>query len=164
MRPGDYWITCDISGFRVPRSRAKRTWDGLLVDPLYWSPKHPQLEVRPVLEGPGPDEVRPPVPPKFIYPDYGYGTLCFLSPGGKTFVVCVDYDGALLVVEGKWGNPLTTFGLCKRLLSVSDDGALLVSGPIAEPTINSWTIKPVDGSKTFIMTVASDGAVLLTEV
>jgi len=37
---------CDISGFRYKLKDMKRTWDGLLVGPDQWSPKHPQLEPR----------------------------------------------------------------------------------------------------------------------
>ena len=35
---------CDISGFRYKLKDMKKTWDGLLVGPDQWSPKHPQLD------------------------------------------------------------------------------------------------------------------------
>ena len=38
---------CDITGFRYRLKDMKKTWDGLLVGPDQWSPKHPQLELRP---------------------------------------------------------------------------------------------------------------------
>jgi|TARA_Y100001963_G_C6619636_1_gene371073 hypothetical protein len=34
---------CDITGFRYKLQDMKKTWDGLLVGPDQWSPKHPQL-------------------------------------------------------------------------------------------------------------------------
>lgn len=38
---------CDITGFRYKLKDMKKTWDGLLVGPDQWSPKHPQLERKP---------------------------------------------------------------------------------------------------------------------
>ena len=35
---------CDITGFRYNLRDMKKTWDGLLVGPDQWSPKHPQLD------------------------------------------------------------------------------------------------------------------------
>ena len=35
---------CDISGFRYKLNEMKKTWDGLLVGPDMYDPKHPQLE------------------------------------------------------------------------------------------------------------------------
>jgi len=37
------WGICDISGFRYRLRDMKKTWDGFLVGPDQWSPKHPQL-------------------------------------------------------------------------------------------------------------------------
>jgi len=34
---------CDISGFRYKLNEMKKTWDGLLVGPDMYDPKHPQL-------------------------------------------------------------------------------------------------------------------------
>ncbi len=34
---------CDISGFRYKLKDMKKTWDGLLVGPDQFDPKHPQL-------------------------------------------------------------------------------------------------------------------------
>lgn len=33
---------CDRSGFKYPLSVLVRTWDGLLVHPRWWEPRHPQ--------------------------------------------------------------------------------------------------------------------------
>ena len=38
---------CDITGFRYRRREMKKTWDGLIVGPDQWSPKHPQLDPKP---------------------------------------------------------------------------------------------------------------------
>jgi hypothetical protein len=38
---------CDITGFRYKLNDMKKTWDGLLVGPDQWSPKHPQLDRKP---------------------------------------------------------------------------------------------------------------------
>ena len=38
---------CDITGFRYKLKDMRKTWDGLLVGPDQWSPKHPQLDRRP---------------------------------------------------------------------------------------------------------------------
>ena len=37
---------CDITGFRYKLKDMRKTWDGLLVGPDQWSPKHPQLMPR----------------------------------------------------------------------------------------------------------------------
>ena len=37
---------CDISGFRYKLKDMKKTWNGLLVGPAHYDPKHPQLEPR----------------------------------------------------------------------------------------------------------------------
>lgn len=36
---------CDISGFRYKLNEMKKTWNGLLVGPDMFDPKHPQLRV-----------------------------------------------------------------------------------------------------------------------
>ena len=38
---------CDITGFRYRLKDMKKTWDGLLVGPDQYSPKHPQLMKKP---------------------------------------------------------------------------------------------------------------------
>ena len=38
---------CDITGFRYRRREMKKTWDGLIVGPDQWSPKHPQRDPKP---------------------------------------------------------------------------------------------------------------------
>lgn len=39
---GDYHIICDRCGFKVLRSQARKTWDGLIVCRKDWEPRHPQ--------------------------------------------------------------------------------------------------------------------------
>ena len=43
---------CDISGFRYKLQDMKMTWDGLLVGPDQWDPKHPQLMPKPSPQDP----------------------------------------------------------------------------------------------------------------
>ena len=43
---------CDISGFRYKLKDMRKTWDGLLVGPDQWSPKHPQLMPKPSPQDP----------------------------------------------------------------------------------------------------------------
>ena len=38
---------CDITGFRYKRREMKKTWDGWIVGPDQFSPKHPQLDPKP---------------------------------------------------------------------------------------------------------------------
>ena len=40
---------CDISGFRYKLKEMRMTWDGLMVGPDQFDPKHPQLDRRPVV-------------------------------------------------------------------------------------------------------------------
>ena len=43
---------CDITGFRYKLKDMKRTWDGLLVGPDQFDPKHPQLMPKPNTQDP----------------------------------------------------------------------------------------------------------------
>lgn len=40
--PGDHYIYCDRCGFKIRRSEARKTWDGLMVCSQDWEPRHPQ--------------------------------------------------------------------------------------------------------------------------
>ena len=37
---------CDLSGFKAKVGQLVPTWDGLMVLPQFWEPKHPQLMIR----------------------------------------------------------------------------------------------------------------------
>jgi len=52
----------DRSGFKVPYTSLKTTWDGLRVEPEDWEPKHPQLY--PPKAYPDPQALRNPRPDK----------------------------------------------------------------------------------------------------
>jgi hypothetical protein len=39
----DSWAICDRSGFRYPYRVMRKEWNGLLVGPDQYEPKHPQL-------------------------------------------------------------------------------------------------------------------------
>ena len=43
---------CDVSGFRYKLIDMKKTWNGLLVGPDMFDPKHPQIEPRNVATDP----------------------------------------------------------------------------------------------------------------
>ncbi len=43
----DAYGICDITGFRYRLRDMRKTWDGLLVGPDQYSPKHPQLMPKP---------------------------------------------------------------------------------------------------------------------
>ena len=45
-KAGDNWVICDKCGFAIYGSEAKETWDGLVVCPEDWEPRHPQDFVR----------------------------------------------------------------------------------------------------------------------
>lgn len=57
--PGDYNVTCDYSGFKIKRSEARFTWDGLLVRKDLWEPRQPQDFVRGVKEDIAVEDPRP---------------------------------------------------------------------------------------------------------
>jgi len=40
-------LICDICGFKIKASEARKTWDNLIVCPNDYEPKHPQLFPRP---------------------------------------------------------------------------------------------------------------------
>lgn len=83
---------CDITGFRYRLKDMKMTWDGLLVGPDQWSPKHPQLMPKPT-----------PVDPQALQitrPDQAAG-----GNDNNFFSVYTN------VGSGKLGTTLQTFGL-----------------------------------------------------
>ena len=83
---------CDITGFRYRLKDMKKTWDGLLVGPDQWSPKHPQLQRKPT-----------PIDPEALKdarPDP--------SSDGNDNNFFIVYTN---VGDGKLGTSLQTFGL-----------------------------------------------------
>jgi len=56
--PVNYEI-CDLSGFRAKRGQLRETWDGLMVLPDFWEPKHDQLFVRSIVDKPNRGSIRP---------------------------------------------------------------------------------------------------------
>lgn len=47
VRPGDYKVRDDLTGFTYMRSECQFTWDNLLVPREYFDEKHPQLIIKP---------------------------------------------------------------------------------------------------------------------
>jgi len=69
VKPGDYYIICDKTGFKVLRSEARMQWNGLLVRKESWTPRHPQDVVQPKYDDISVRDARP------------EGDYYFLSPG-----------------------------------------------------------------------------------
>lgn len=44
--PGDYYVICDYSGFKIRRSEARKMWNGLIVHERFWEPRHPLDMIR----------------------------------------------------------------------------------------------------------------------
>jgi hypothetical protein len=44
---GKHNLICDISGEKIRSDKYRKTWDGLVVSPDDYDPKHPQLNLRP---------------------------------------------------------------------------------------------------------------------
>ena len=62
FKSGDHRVICDYSGFKIHASKAKRTWDGFLVDERFWEARQQQDLVRGVA-----DKIA--TPPKFTRPE-----------------------------------------------------------------------------------------------
>lgn len=45
-KPRDYNAICDVCGFKYKASELRRRWDGVMVCPQDWEPRHPQDFVR----------------------------------------------------------------------------------------------------------------------
>ena len=58
-KPGDYYLKCDYSGFKIRRSDARKTWDGHLVHKDFWESRQPQDFVRGRADKIAVDEPRP---------------------------------------------------------------------------------------------------------
>lgn len=44
--PGDFWVRCDRTGFRVLASDTRMEWNGLRVRKQSWEARHPQDTIR----------------------------------------------------------------------------------------------------------------------
>lgn len=45
--PGNHFLICDRCGFKIRRSQARKTWDGLMVcAKRCWEPRHPLDRVK----------------------------------------------------------------------------------------------------------------------
>lgn len=45
-RAGDYYVICDVCGFKIRASETRRRWDNLRVCTNDWESRHPQDFVR----------------------------------------------------------------------------------------------------------------------
>ena len=46
FNPGDNWVECAVCGMDIYASESKTRWDGVIVCPEDWEPRHPQDFVR----------------------------------------------------------------------------------------------------------------------
>jgi len=69
-KPGDHWVVCDRSGAHILASEARKTWDGLLVAPSDWEPRHEQDFVRGRSDNTSVEDPRPQPKDKFIEVTY----------------------------------------------------------------------------------------------
>lgn len=46
LAPGDWFVRCDRTGFKVPASETRREWNGQIVWEGVYEPRHPQDFVR----------------------------------------------------------------------------------------------------------------------
>jgi hypothetical protein len=44
--PGDNYVICDHSGFKIRRSESRKMWNGLIVHKRFWEPRHPLDTIR----------------------------------------------------------------------------------------------------------------------
>jgi len=49
-KPGDWNADCDECGFTYKASQLRKRWDGAMVCPQDWEPRHPQDLIQPVKE------------------------------------------------------------------------------------------------------------------
>jgi hypothetical protein len=159
--PGDNWIICDLSGIKLLQSESVKTWDGYRVHPRFWYPRHPQLDVRGVPDYQNVIDGRPRPVDLFIGPTYGVGSFCLTSPNGTRYVVYVGDDGAVMVVAGTFGNPVSYLTLGNYHVTVDDDGAVHVTLDTTNPGVGWWDMTS-PGGYPYRLTVDPDLAVLVT--
>ncbi len=46
LAPGDWYVSCDKTGFKVPASETRKEWNGLIVWEQVYEARHPQDFVR----------------------------------------------------------------------------------------------------------------------
>lgn len=94
-KPGDHWVTCDISGEVIRASDAVTTWDNLVVRKQSNDPRHPQEFIRGL-----PDRITPDGP---VRPE----PADVIVPGGS--IVCVA--GILVAGVAVAGTPNPSPGI-----------------------------------------------------
>jgi len=66
--PGDHWMLCDECGFRYRRSEMRERWDHAWVCEKDWEPKHPQENVKVVVDRVAVDVARPEPDSSYVSP------------------------------------------------------------------------------------------------
>lgn len=90
---GDHWVICDRCGFKIRRSKASKTWDGLLVcTKSCWEPRHPQDFVRARADRQSVRDARPDMQDMF-------GTTA-MKVAGSVDDLTVDVDSISGIADG----------------------------------------------------------------
>ena len=160
-QPGDFLRICDICGKRCLASQTRKTWDGLITCLADWDRKHPQLTMRGLPDRQAVYDPRPEPPPVYVF-CYGIGSFCLRSPNGTLYIVTVDDDGAVLVRPGLLGIPIDSFTINGFDITVADDGALLTNTG-SDPGQLYWRVM-TPGDLVYRITIAPDGAWQLQQV
>lgn len=161
--PGNHWVTCDQCGKWIRRSEARKQWDGLLVCPEDWDPKHPLLSLRATPDRQAVFDARPEPPDKFVTIKHDVGSFCLISPNGTYYIVYAGDDGVWLVDQGLLGTPVEYFHLGDYLFGVEDDGAIVPRGQKAGGLIN-WRMVTYPSKYLYMYNADSDGAIIPTYV
>lgn len=66
VRPGDYLMVDDRSGFTIRASRSRREWTGAIVEDGKWEPEHPQDSLPAFRDEQAVREARPEHTPAFV--------------------------------------------------------------------------------------------------
>lgn len=66
LEPGEHYVWCDRTGFKVPASETVREWDGKVVWNRVYEPRHPQDFVRGVREDGTVHDARPRPADRFL--------------------------------------------------------------------------------------------------
>lgn len=59
LRPGDWYVQCERTGFKIPASQARREWTGAVVRKESWDARHPLEFVRARIDRQSVPDARP---------------------------------------------------------------------------------------------------------
>ncbi len=127
---------CDITGFRYKLKEMKMTWDGKLVGPDQFDPKHPQLDRRPIaLDAQALKNARPDT-----------------SDDNNFFSVYTNVD------KGKLGSPAVSLGVQSGL------GNIQINEPVVDTVSQTLSSLPVTSSLGSVQVTSAFTAYAVTVV